>query len=175
MSHISIDQQLQNLQEDTNKLCILCKGSTVTPLHVKGMTNMSLKQLQNFISDCVSNYATYNKLDDFYSLNISNLPDFVQDEFAALIMAENESLASEATGPDNKNWEKKMLPALLRYLKNSTDKDESIEFTNTWRTCVTSYFLDRMQELIDSELGNFNHENFYCKSEEKMYGIPRTL
>ena len=69
---------------------------------------MSLKQLRNFAYECVNHYSTYSRLDDFYSLNVSDLPDFTQHEFASMIIAENESYASEATGPDNKHWDSKI-------------------------------------------------------------------
>lgn len=133
------------------------------------------KETIRFAEELVHHYAKWDKYLSCYSLDISDLPDFVQDEFAALIMAEDDSLASEATGPDNKHWENKMLPSLLRYLKKSTDQDEAIEFKNTWRECVTSYFFERMQELIDVELGDFNYEHGYYKTPEEMYGVPRTL
>ena len=113
---------------------------------------MAGNQLQSFAHECVVNYATFNQLDEFYSVEICDLPDFVQHEFAAIIMAQNQDLANEATGPDNKHWESKMLPALVRYLKNSTDKDEAIEFNNTWRDCVTDYVNSRMQELLDEHI-----------------------
>ncbi len=109
-------------------------------------------QLHNFAIECVSHYAKYDPLDEFYSLDIHDLPDFVQHEFAAIIMTDDNAWACEATGPDNKHWESKMLPALTRYLKNSTDKDEAIEFNNVWRECVADYMSRRMQELIDDSI-----------------------
>jgi hypothetical protein len=113
---------------------------------------LMLSQLRSFARDCVSQYATYDRLDGFYSLNIHDLPDFVQNEFAAMIMCDDNAWASEATGPDNKHWESKMLPALTRYLKNSTDRDEAIEFNNVWRDCVTDYMNNKMQELVDDSI-----------------------
>jgi hypothetical protein len=107
------------------------------------------QQLRSFTKECVKHYAKYDKMDGFYSLNINDLPDFLQHEFASIIMSDDNELASEATGPDNKHWETRMLPALTRYLKNSTDRDEAIEFENTWRDCVSDYMSERMQTLVD--------------------------
>jgi len=132
---------------------------------------MSIKQLRTFAKECVDNYATYNKLDDFYSLSVSDLPSFIQDEFAAIIIADDNSYALEANGSDNKHWESKMLPALVRYLKNSTDKDEAIEFKNIWRECVTSYMHPKMQELIDESLSSFNSDFGYTKKMSQVYGV----
>lgn len=111
-----------------------------------------MNQLQSFAKECISHYAKFDKTEKSYSLNISQLPEFVQNEFAAIIMNNDNTWASEATGPDNKHWKSKMLPALTRYLKNSTDKDEAIEFNHIWRDCVTSYMNDKMQELIDDSI-----------------------
>ena len=130
------------------------------------------RDLKNFAKECVDHYATYDQGDDFYSLDVSDLPDFVKHEFAALIMLHNEGYASEATGPDNKHWDKKMLPALTRYLANSTDKDESIEFTNTWRDCVADYLTPSIEGLINDALDEFNADLGYTHTPSEMYGIP---
>lgn len=111
-----------------------------------------MNQLQEFARDCASHYAKYDRYDECYSLDLNDLPDFVRHEFAAVIMCDDNAWASEATGPDNKHWETKMLPALTRYLKNSTDRDEAIEFNNVWRECVTDYMNNKMQELIDDSI-----------------------
>jgi hypothetical protein len=116
-----------------------------------------MNQVRSFAKECVSHYAKFDKLDGFYSLNAHELPDFIQNEFAAIIMCDDNAWAIEATGPDNPHWETKMFPALMRYLKNSTDKDEAIEFNNVWRECVTDYMNHKMQELLnDSITDTFN-------------------
>lgn len=122
------------------------------------------KELNNFAQDCVNHYANYSKYDESYSLKVSDLPDFVQHEFAALIMSNDESYATEATGPDNPHWDNKMLPALTKYLANSTDKDASIEFNNIWRDCVADYMKGHMQKLIDSALYEFNDDHGYIRA-----------
>lgn len=130
-----------------------CFISTNKKHKVKGRPIMT-NQLKKFAMECVENYAEYDKLDGFHSLFVQDLPEFVQNEFAALIMGANDDWASEANGPDNHHWKTKMLPALLRYLKNSTDQDEAIEFNNTWRHCVTEYMQQAMQELINDSLSD---------------------
>lgn len=126
------------------------KHGTKTTQTVKGMTNMIYsKQTTEFASNLVSHYATWHDTSDYYSLDISEISDFDLHEFARLLMLEDASWASEATGPDNPRYETRMLPALLRYLKNTTDRDEEIEFTKEWRDGITSYFHRAMQEIID--------------------------
>lgn len=139
-------------------------------MKVKGMATD--KELRNFAYSCVLNYATFCKSDGFHSLDVSDLPDFTRHEFAALIMANDDSYASEACGPDNKHWDDKMLPSLLKYLKNTTDKDEEIEFVNTWRDCVASYCESSMQGLIDDALTDYDSELGNLHDEEWHYGIP---
>lgn len=115
--------------------------------------------IKQFARDCVSLYATYSDLDGFYSLDVLDLPDFVQNDFASKFMDYDPSLASEATGPDNTLYESKMLPALLRHLQNSTDKDDAIEFNHIWRDCVTSYFHKMIQAELDDVLAIDNYES----------------
>ncbi len=129
------------------------------------------KGLNRFARECVNEYARFDSCDRFYTLYVYDLPDFVQHEFAALILASNENYASEATGPDNHRWEGKMRPALTKYLANSTDKDAQIEFTNTWRDCVTAYTLSYMQELIESALHDYNDDGGYTQSPSQYYGV----
>lgn len=131
-----------------------------------------MNQLTRFAQECVSNYATYDVCDGFYNLYAFNLPDFVQHEFAALIMGDDEAYASEATGPDNKHWDNKMLPALTKYLANSTDRDAQIEFNNIWRDCVTDYMTAHMQEFIDDALFEFNDDLGYIRTPSYHYGVP---
>jgi hypothetical protein len=110
------------------------------------------QQARNFANECVSHYAGYDKRNHAYKLNVYDLPEFIQNEFASVIMSDDNAWAAEATGPDNRHWESKMLPALTRYLRNSTDKDEAIEFNRIWRECVTDYLHNKMQELVNDSL-----------------------
>lgn len=130
------------------------------------------KQIRSFANDLVSHYAIFDNCDGFYTLDVQDLPDFVQNEFAAMLMNEDNALAVEATGPDNKHWDSKMLPALTRYLQNSTDKDEGIEFNNVWRDCVTSYLESTIQKIIFEALNDYNGASLSSvKNGNYYYGI----
>ena len=119
---------------------------------------MKQKTLSQIAYDLVLDHAKFDNGMGQYNLHVSDLPDFTQHEFAATIMAREDGYASEATGPDNAAYEKTMLPALLKYLQNSTDRDEEIEFNNAWRDGVTSYMTRKMQELIDDALQEYNSD-----------------
>jgi hypothetical protein len=130
------------------------------------------KHVKSFARECVSHYATPDKSDNLYTLTVQDLPDFIQNEFAAIIMSNDNAYACEATGPDNQHWESRMLPALTRYLKNSTDKDEASEFNKVWRDCVTSYCESTMQSLIDEALQDYNDDGGYAvKDWNSYYGV----
>lgn len=118
------------------------------PRNVKGLAAMNYtKEVLDFAEHLAFHYAKYDG--DTYNLHICSLPDFEVHKFAATIMASDDAYANEATGCDNPWYEKTMLPALLTYLKNSTDRDEKIEFNKAWLEGVSKYFETSMQELIN--------------------------
>lgn len=107
------------------------------------------KALRGFAHNLVVHYAKFDKLSQCYTLSIDDIEDFDLHEFASIFMQSNDDCASEATGYDNPAYEKTMLPALLKYLQNTTNKDNEIEFNNAWRDGIASYFKSSMQELLD--------------------------
>lgn len=109
-----------------------------------------LKSTLDYVSELVSLYAVYNRYHQKYILNIyDELPDFCRHKLVSILISEDEDLATEANGPDNPAYEKVMLPALYQHLKDSTDRDTEIEFTQKWREGVSHYFGKTMQELVD--------------------------
>jgi hypothetical protein len=135
-----------------------------------GMGNKTMnynKQVNSFAGNLVFHYATYNNFSGCYELDLSDIEDFDLHEFAQVIMSSDNMLAAEATSPDNISYEKIMLPALLAHLKDTTDRDNEIEFIKIWREGVTSYFSNIMQELINEHCNNrihseHNEEGFYA-------------
>jgi len=130
-----------------------------------GVNNMSYtKQVNSFADNLVFHYAK-QRSSGFYKLDINEISDFELNDFAHIIMSSDEGLASEATGPDNPAYQKAMLPALITYLKDTTDKDNEILFNKIWREGVTSYFYNIMQELIDE------HCNDRIHNEDSLSGF----
>lgn len=113
------------------------------------------------VKDISTHYAKFNSLNDQYEIDIEDVSDFDLHELAAQIMKEDCCLASEANGPDNPAFETKMLPALIKFMKDSTSKDESIEFIKEWKEGVTSYFMMIMRGLINDSLENINNDPEY--------------
>lgn len=131
------------------------KGVPLLPI-VNGVTKMSRNPIKDFVSDIVSNYAKFDKDIKQYTIHLNDISDFTLHELASLIMVEDEAYAHEANGPDNDAYKKTMLPALLRFLKNTTDKDEEIEFVNAWCNGVTSYVKGKMAELLEVAVYEYN-------------------
>ncbi len=107
------------------------------------------KQTTSYAKELVSNYATFDKYSQTYSIDIDDMPDFDVHALCTLIMNDDESLASEANSVDNPAYEKTMYPALIQYMKDTTNRDNEIEFTKAWRDGVASYFTKTIQELLD--------------------------
>lgn len=118
---------------------------------------------ESFAYYLASEYSKYVK-DDYpkgrYELDICDIPDNERREFAALIMASDDSLASEATGPDNSLFDKKMLPSLVAYMKNPSDMDSMARLAEDWANGTSSYLRTKMQDMIDSELELINSATY---------------
>jgi len=119
-----------------------------------------------FAYNLVCHYSKYDHISECHTLSISNISDFDLHELSSFLMAENQDYAVEATGPDNPNYEKTMLPALIKYMKNVTDKDEKIEFNNAWKEGITNYFENTMLQLLSEQLDKYNQEYGYIDSDD---------
>lgn len=123
--------------------------------NVKGITRLKKVTIQDF-SDTITDMYAKDCQDDGYQLHVEDLPDFIQQEFASLILSIAHDLASESTGPDNEYFDKKMLPSLIKYLRDISNKDLEIDFITSWRDGVTRYLHNQMQMYIDRSLGDLN-------------------
>lgn len=127
-------------------------------------TKMLFKELYRFEFDCISMYAKFDKLEKQYTIKVDDLPDFVQHQFAGLIMSYDDVNGSgcEGAGADNSAFDHTMLPSLLNLLKDSTDRDNEIEFVNTWKGSVTQHYKKRMQAYLDDACREYNSERGLC-------------
>jgi hypothetical protein len=123
------------------------------------------KNVIQLANEIAHHYSKFNSLNDQYEINIEDVSDFDLRELAAQIMLEDRSLASEANGPDNPAFDTKMFPALIRFMKDSTSKDESIEFIREWEKGVTSYFMIIMTDLINNSLENIRNDRSYVSNK----------
>lgn len=133
---------------------------------VKGMTNMQSLTPKELARDIVYHYAKFDRCIKQYTIHYDDLNDFDQHKLAALIIGTDDSYASEATGPDNPAYDNKMLPALIRFLKNSTDRDEEIEFVKEWQDGITAYTKNRACELLDDACLDYNGDQGLLYAED---------
>lgn len=131
------------------------------------------KETLKFSDYLVYHYAKYNELDDRCELSLLDIPDFDLHEFTSLLMSENDSVAYEATGPDNIHYEKYMLPSLVKFLQNTMEKDNEKQFLTTWKEGTTKYFENTMEKLLANSLDVYNNDHGYTNTyprqqEERM-------
>lgn len=169
MNNVLLINRFSGTRTEKLVYCPMCDLMHINNTQCQRNDMRSDKFLRNFAYSCIRNYSTFDG--DQYDLQVSDLPDFVQHEFAALIGEYDSCYAAEACSSDNKLWGSNMLPSLLRFLQNSTNQDLSIEFKNTWRDCVTSYMHNFMQELIDGQIDEYNNDQGCFLSHEKANGV----
>jgi hypothetical protein len=124
------------------------------------------KETLHLASTIVSHYARFDRLSRCYVLDICDVADFDLHEMCASLMKDNSSLSTEATGFDNPAYETSMLPAMIRWLENTTDKDSRIEFEAAWREGILSYFKDIINDLLENELQDYNSDRGYVAEDQ---------
>lgn len=118
------------------------------------------KHIQSLAKDIASHYARFSKADRLYDLQLEDVADFDLHELAAALIQEDPMLASEATGPDNPNYEY-MLESLTQHMSRLSDKDLQAEFAKTWRDGITAYCIDIIAQLVDDALYQMNCDLVY--------------
>jgi hypothetical protein len=114
------------------------------------------KDTLRFVDGLVSYYSVYDKDAMAYLIDARQVNEFDLSKLSAHIMADNPDYAAESTGLDNPNFADRMLPALQKILKNSSDNENRAEFACTWQTGIVEYQMNTIQELLDSRLEYFN-------------------
>ena len=115
-----------------------------------------MSSLSNFAFNCVTHYSRYDSTENYHVLNVEDIPDFEQEQFASLIISSDFDRANCSTGDDNSMFQKSMLPSLINTLRKPLDRDATIDFVETWKKGVVEYLKPRMQELIDLALFDYN-------------------
>ncbi len=112
------------------------------------------KNVRDFSDYLIFHYATYSPYGES-NISQNDIPDFDLDHLCSLISSNHEEYASEACGPDNKNFANEMLPSLNKYMINSLNKDYEIDFTNTWKKGIRSYYSNIIDELLENSLQKY--------------------
>jgi hypothetical protein len=108
--------------------------------------------VKNYARQVVDWYAKKDE-DGIFFLGIKTMPELVRCEFAATLIKCERDFASEACGSDNGQiWKDLMVPALIKMLENSTNKDVKDDFAIIFQHGVTCYLQKVMQEIINDVL-----------------------
>lgn len=131
------------------------------PTLTKTVRKSSGKRMDSSIYswDLVINKAVYNKDERQYELSVDDLTESQQNEFASLILSDDQWSAAETTGPDNASWLKTMLPALINLLRDSSSKENEQYFLSSWKKGITKYLEFQMQQLINESLSQYNFQH----------------
>lgn len=122
------------------------------------MDNYS-KETIRFTDNLVSTFARYNKDDGLYYLDADMIPETELEGLTSCLMLDSLDQAVESTGPDNDSYDRRMLPSLIDLLKNSTDKDNQIEFIRNWKAGTVNYFHHNIEQLIEERLELYNEDH----------------
>lgn len=128
------------------------------------------KQLIDLIDGIIYRQADYIP-DEGYYLDYNDLSDSDIEEVTAQLIIDEEEIAHEATGADNPAFETKMLPALIRHLKNPCDKDEQIEFMKEWREGIASYCRTWIESLIEDRLSERDFDDKYGWKDSRLEDV----
>ena len=116
------------------------------------------KETKFFVDNLIENFAKYDTLCGFYNLDIDSIPEIELEVLASKLMLDDYDKAADSTGPDNNSYDRHMLPSLIKLLVNSLDKDNKIEFINSWKNGVINHYQDTIKELLEERLEIYNEE-----------------
>lgn len=129
--------------------------------YLQGVYNMNKYSpaTHSYVNNLVLNHAKRDYYSEQYELSVDDLSDFELNELSALIIKDIPYLSCEATSPDNKAYDEYMLPALLTYMSDITNKDNEIEFNQAWKRGITEYVSYFIKELLIVKLEDYNSFN----------------
>ena len=122
--------------------------------------------IARFIRELVRNYATYDKVDGFFDLTLSDLPDFIAHEFSSILMSNDPAIANESICMDNPYYENLMQPALIKYLSDTTNRNNEIAFNDAWKLGLVKYHSQWLEKFINDELVDYNSDYKYEHQKE---------
>jgi hypothetical protein len=105
--------------------------------------------------DIIHNYAEFDDISECYDLRLRDVPEYEIEKLSCLIYLDSPELAAEACGPDNDEFEKSMLPALIRFLDDTSNKDKQEDYLNAWKAGLTAYTKKIALNLLSDELESF--------------------
>lgn len=89
-------------------------------------------------------------------LDVNNIPENDLNNLCSLILSQNDDLAAEAAGPDNPEWERTMMPALVNTLRSTYGTPT--ELNDIWTAGIRAYLMPVIQRLLEDELLIINED-----------------
>ena len=119
------------------------------------------RQVTDIADRFVELYAKRDSMTGVWSIDTYDIPEYDLNHLAGMMLSKDDDLASQATGPDNDEWEKAMMPALTRALLSGRPPAEQEDFNDVWMSGVRAYLRDSMQHVLDERL-DFIKEDDQC-------------
>jgi tagatose-1,6-bisphosphate aldolase len=110
------------------------------------------KELRNYAYDLVIFYHKDK------TININDIPNDDLDKFCSLIINNDLTFGNEILGSDNNSFDSNILPALINYLKNSSDKCNENLFLDNVKSGIRNYLHHNIVILLDNALEDFIFE-----------------
>jgi hypothetical protein len=118
---------------------------------------MNNKQIKQYVSQIVTWYA--ENIGGLLTLECKNIPESDLNCLAALMLSQDDDLAAEATGPDNPEFYRSLLPSMIRSLQTSKNGFESEEFRDVYNSAIRNYLIPQITQMINERLDDLNEDS----------------
>ena len=116
------------------------------------------RQLRELVHQLVDWYASSDPKTGILSLNPKMIPEDDLNDIAGLILSQCDGTSSEANGADNDEWDKAMLPGLIRTMRTKKTAQSMEEFYDIWISGVRAYVMPTIESIIEEHLEELNED-----------------
>ncbi len=149
-----------------NRECDLCGGEHGNNTNCQRNDFMKITpDIKSSFDSVIDSYAKLGE-EDTYELDLKDIPDYELHKLAGLIISKNDDYASESTGPDNDDYDKSMLPALINFMKDPHDEYKQEDFLEAWKRGVLNYLTPSIERILKERLLEYNEHYGYFPSND---------
>ena len=139
-------------------LNLLTNRNQVFNAKERQMNDFSSKII-HLMDDIIDIRSKWNIEDRQYHLDYDELSQDEKERLSAQLLKEDIDLRQEALGDDNIDFERKMLPSLIKVLSQSYNKDCQYDFIYEWVNGITNHMERTLDDLLKSRLSIYNFNN----------------